>query len=145
MYSAKCPEETCNETYNGETGRILVERIDKHMCINIEWIAIMPLRLLMTLLFLIPDTNIKSIKRKIRRLYLLKTIYLTLTNMTYQFSWNFVIETFNTLILTSDIDFPKSDIIIGWVLPEINNILIYWFPVPFFIVSIVLTSCTFFS
>ena len=52
---------------------------------------------------------------------------------------------FNTLILTSDIDFPKSDIIIGWVLPEINNILIYWFPIPFFIVSIVLTSCTFFS
>ena len=36
VYSAKCPEETCNETYNGETGRILVERIDKHMCINIE-------------------------------------------------------------------------------------------------------------
>ena len=30
VYSVKCPEETCNETYNGETGRRLVERIDEH-------------------------------------------------------------------------------------------------------------------
>ena len=29
MYSVKFPEEACNETYNGETGR-LVERNDKH-------------------------------------------------------------------------------------------------------------------
>ena len=26
----KCPEEACNETYTGETGRKLVERTDKH-------------------------------------------------------------------------------------------------------------------
>ena len=30
VYSVKCPEETCNETYNGETGRRLVEPIDEH-------------------------------------------------------------------------------------------------------------------
>ena len=30
VYSVKCPEETCNETYNGETGRRLVEQIDEH-------------------------------------------------------------------------------------------------------------------
>ena len=30
MYSVKCPEETCNETYSGETGRTLVERTDEH-------------------------------------------------------------------------------------------------------------------
>ena len=30
VYSVKCPEETCNETYNGETGRRLVERVDEH-------------------------------------------------------------------------------------------------------------------
>ena len=30
VYSVKCPEETCNETYNGETGRRLVEKIDEH-------------------------------------------------------------------------------------------------------------------
>ena len=30
VYSVKCPEETCNETYNGATGRRLVERIDEH-------------------------------------------------------------------------------------------------------------------
>ena len=29
VYRVKCPEETCNDTYNGETGRRLVERIDK--------------------------------------------------------------------------------------------------------------------
>ena len=30
VYSVKCPEETRNETYNGETGRRLVEQIDEH-------------------------------------------------------------------------------------------------------------------
>ena len=30
VYSVKCLEETCNETYSGETGRRLVERIDEH-------------------------------------------------------------------------------------------------------------------
>ena len=30
VYSVKCREETCTETYNGETGRRLVERIDEH-------------------------------------------------------------------------------------------------------------------
>ena len=30
VYSVKCPEETCNKTYNGETGRRLVKRIDEH-------------------------------------------------------------------------------------------------------------------
>ena len=29
VYSVKCPEETCKETYNAETGR-LAERIDEH-------------------------------------------------------------------------------------------------------------------
>ena len=30
VYSVKCPMDTFNETYNGETGRRLVERIDEH-------------------------------------------------------------------------------------------------------------------
>ena len=30
VYSVKCPEEICNETYIGETGRRLAERIDEH-------------------------------------------------------------------------------------------------------------------
>ena len=30
VYRVKCPEETCNETYNGETGRRIVEGIDEH-------------------------------------------------------------------------------------------------------------------
>ena len=30
VYNVKCPEETCNKTYNGETGRRLVERVDEH-------------------------------------------------------------------------------------------------------------------
>ena len=30
FYSVKCPVGTCNKTYNGETGRRLVERIDEH-------------------------------------------------------------------------------------------------------------------
>ena len=30
VYSVKCPEETGNDTYNGETQRKLVERIDEH-------------------------------------------------------------------------------------------------------------------
>ena len=30
VYSVKCPEETCTETCNGETGRTLVEWIDEH-------------------------------------------------------------------------------------------------------------------
>ena len=30
VYRVKCPEETCNETYNGETGRRLIEQIDEH-------------------------------------------------------------------------------------------------------------------
>ena len=30
VYSIKCPEETCNETYNGETGRRLIERFGEH-------------------------------------------------------------------------------------------------------------------
>ena len=30
VYGVKCPEETCAETCNGETGRRLVERIDEH-------------------------------------------------------------------------------------------------------------------
>ena len=30
VYSVKCPEETCNETYNGETGRRLIEQTDEH-------------------------------------------------------------------------------------------------------------------
>ena len=30
VYSVKCPMDTFNKTYNGETGRRLVERIDEH-------------------------------------------------------------------------------------------------------------------
>ena len=30
VYSVKCPEETCNETYNGETGRRITERVGEH-------------------------------------------------------------------------------------------------------------------
>ena len=30
VYSVKCPKETCNETYNGGTGRRLIERVGKH-------------------------------------------------------------------------------------------------------------------
>ena len=30
VYSLKCPEETCNETYYGEAGSRLTERIDEH-------------------------------------------------------------------------------------------------------------------
>ena len=30
VYSVKCPEETCNEIYNGETGRRLIERVGEH-------------------------------------------------------------------------------------------------------------------
>ena len=29
-YGVKCPKETCNDTYNGEVGRKLVEQIDEH-------------------------------------------------------------------------------------------------------------------
>ena len=29
VYSAKSPEDKCNETYNGESGKILVKRTDK--------------------------------------------------------------------------------------------------------------------
>ena len=30
VYSVKCPEETCNETYNGDTGRRLIEQVGEH-------------------------------------------------------------------------------------------------------------------
>ena len=30
VYSVKCPGERCNETYNGETGRRLIERVHEH-------------------------------------------------------------------------------------------------------------------
>ena len=30
VYSVKCPEEPCNETYSGVTGRRLIERIGEH-------------------------------------------------------------------------------------------------------------------
>ena len=30
VHSVKCPEETCSETYNGETGTRLIELIDEH-------------------------------------------------------------------------------------------------------------------
>ena len=30
VYSVKCPEETCNETYNGQTGRRITERVGEH-------------------------------------------------------------------------------------------------------------------
>ena len=30
IYSVKCPEETCNEAYNSEAGRRLIERVGEH-------------------------------------------------------------------------------------------------------------------
>ena len=30
VYSVKCPEETCNEPYNGETGRRLIQRVGEY-------------------------------------------------------------------------------------------------------------------
>ena len=50
VYNVKDPKETCNKTYNGETGRRLAEQIDEHrgkarihMCNNSEFDRIMPL------------------------------------------------------------------------------------------------------
>lgn len=90
------------------------------MCINIQQIPIMPLSLLMTSVFLIPDRNITSTKGRFQRLYLLKPINLTLNKICH-FPQNFLIETLTLEVepffsFTFDINFPKSNNTYHWVL-----------------------------
>ena len=92
VYSVKCPEKTCNETYNGETGERLIERVSKHRGkdknSHVYQHSVNSNHSLVTLAdFTILNLGYKhtSSKGRFRRLCLLKTIDLTLTNTIHQF------------------------------------------------------------
>ena len=86
VYSVKCPEKTCNETDNGETGRRLIEQVDErrvkdknshvyqdlvnsnHALVTLDDFTILNLGY----------KHIASSKGRFQKLYLLKAIDLTL-------------------------------------------------------------------
>ena len=94
VHSVKCPEETCNETYNGETGRRLIEQVAEHRVKDknshvyqstLSEFESCPLTLVDFTILNLGYKHIVSSKGRFQRLYLLKAIDLTLTNKIHQF------------------------------------------------------------